>query len=183
MKIEVNMSLSYPELQKFFICCYNKKDIPSFTTQLMENLTKDKESRKQRFVTYTKEEFFMTSSKIDNISLVYFVVGKLFSLKPNDPEFIEKSYFLLDELTSYAKKEGNEEVLDYLKMGISVGQFRDAHSGRMIMEKATMIANTHQEHSFDFNGPYKERFNQISEYCQTYRKDSILLYKELLEKS
>lgn len=52
------MSMSYPELQEFFISCYFNNDIIKFTSQLMDNLVKDKESRKNRFAVYTEEKFF-----------------------------------------------------------------------------------------------------------------------------
>lgn len=173
---------SYPDLQNDLIKAYHSKTISQFTEEvLIPELTIDKFSRKERlqwgrFAEWVEHrDFVYTSTPLEHLNRIRNSMRKIQKLKPTDRFFVEKTYHVLDELQSWAKKQGCDELLAYADKNPSI--WSNSHYPR------DWFAKTHLEqdldlHAFTRFGSKKWRDRTIK-YCKQYRKESYELWQQL----
>ncbi len=171
--------INYPELHSLFLICFfsNKKE--HFKDIFFKNLISDKNNRKQRFYQLGKQFSFFSikSLNLDNLDIFSKVVDDLFEISPNDNFLVEKSYYLLDNAISLAKKEGQDQIKEYV--------LSDSYLYQIILKdyanQWNVMIITHQVQDFKMKS-FEIKFQSIQDYCLNYRSDQYRLSKELQKK-
>jgi hypothetical protein len=156
--------MNYPDLQSEFIKHYFSRDKKSFHQMLTNCLVIDKFSRKGRFYSLSKScSFFLKETPLLNRKVVDQVVDLLFDLPFNDPLFVEKSYYILDQIVSFAKREGNLEILDYVRLNPDIQKHPNWSELGF-----KMLNTTHLEHDLNLS-EFSIHLKHHMEYCKEYR--------------
>lgn len=168
--------VNYPELHEMFIAAYFSGKGQDFVNTLVNILSDDKFSRKYKFFPEVRKAvpFLTEFSPLKDPFTIQGVINQLFALGKHDPWFVEKSYYLLDELISYVKREGQKEIVDYI----------DAHPEvRKIPEwfatHEDMCRETHLEQDLTLS-EFESKKSTVRDYCKKYRYHAYSIHGRIL---
>ena len=86
---------------------------------------------------------------------------------------MEKSYYLLEEIISFAKREGQLEIIEYIQNNPDVKK----HSDFFDLSWKVMT-KTHLNHDLKMI-KFEKNKQRIREYCKKYRYDCYDLYNKI----
>ncbi len=168
--------MSYVQLQEDFLKALFLREKAKFKNILFEVLFFDKNFRKKRFVLETNQNKFPVSDLI-HLDIYQKALDNLFSLDVEDRLLIEKSYYLLNNIVSFAKREGLEEIKKVIEFDKNLSYlFLNQNPSDWIL-----IKESHLNHDLDMEY-FEKNLLEVKEYCQNYRDEAYVLHEELLKK-
>ncbi len=170
--------ISYPVLQDKFLKSLFLREKEKFKICLFECLLLDKNYRKKRFnQIFTDYSNLFPLTDLINTDTYDKTVNDLFSLDVEDSLIVEKSYYLLDNIVSFAKREGLNEIQKTILSDKKIEDYvKRNHPSDWIL-----ISESHLSQDLEMDYFY-QNLDKVKDYCKKYRKEEYVLLKELYEK-
>jgi hypothetical protein len=167
---------SHPGLQEEFLKCHYIGSLAIFRSQLLEFLTDQKSERGWRFHPLTEKYPKLNEKRpFKDVEAMDAVLDRLASISWNDKLLVEKSYYLLEELISYAKREGQKEIIEYIG---ATQEMLDEPEWEYMKMPWKIMTDTHLEHDLTLKD-FKKSLKSTTEYCQLYRAECYKMAKKI----